>query len=47
MVAAGTKTMDALEQGIKAVAVGVKGSKPIPQELVSPLIEVLYTSFRA
>lgn len=32
--------MDALKEGIKAVAVGVSGSKPIPEDLVSPLIQV-------
>lgn len=32
--------MDALKDGIKAVAVGVSGSKPIPEDLVSPLIQV-------
>lgn len=39
MVSASSQTMDALEEGIKAVAVGVSGSKPIPDELVSPLIQ--------
>lgn len=32
--------MDCLKEGIKAVAVGVSGSKPIPEDLVSPLIQV-------
>lgn len=36
--------MDALKEGIKAVAVGVSGSKPIPEDLVSPLIQVHATS---
>lgn len=40
MVAASSQTMDALKEGIKAVAVGVSGSKPIPEDLVSPLIQV-------
>ena len=33
-------TMDVLKEGIKAVAVGVGGSKPIPEDLVAPLIQV-------
>lgn len=33
-------TMDVLKEGIKAVAVGVGGSKPIPEHLVAPLIQV-------
>ncbi|CAM9806230.1 unnamed protein product [Scytosiphon promiscuus] len=41
MVSAGPATMDALRDGIKAVAVGVSGSKPIPEELVSPLIQAI------
>lgn len=41
MVSASPKIMDVLGEGIKAVAVGVKGSKPIPESLVAPLIEVL------
>lgn len=40
MVSAGPTTMDTLRDGIKAVAVGVSGSKPIPEDLVSPLIQV-------
>lgn len=32
--------MDVLGEGIKAVAVGVSGSKPIPDNLVDPLIRV-------
>ena len=41
MVAFGLQeTMDALRGGIKAVAVGVSGSKPIPEDLVDPLIQV-------
>lgn len=42
MVAAGPATtiMDVLKDGIKAVAVGVSGSKPIPGDLVVPLIQV-------
>ncbi|CAM9689873.1 unnamed protein product [Pylaiella littoralis] len=41
MVSASPKTMEALEEGIKAVAVGVKGSKPIPEGLVAPLIQAI------
>lgn len=33
-------TMTVLREGIKAVGVGVKGSKPIPDELVDPLAQV-------
>lgn len=33
-------TMKLLRDGIKAVGVGVKGSKPIPDDLVDPLAEV-------
>lgn len=47
MVAAKTgpsATMDVLKEGIKAVAVGIGGSKPIPDELVDPLIEVCLLS---
>lgn len=41
MVSAGsTETMDVLREGIMAVAVGVSGSKPIPEDLVDPLVEV-------
>lgn len=41
MVFAGVgETMDVLGEGIKAVAVGVSGSKPIPENLVDPLIRV-------
>ncbi|CAB1100843.1 unnamed protein product [Ectocarpus sp. CCAP 1310/34] len=41
MVSAGMSTMDVLQDGIKAVAVGVSGSKPIPEDLVSPLIQAI------
>ncbi|CAN0127872.1 unnamed protein product [Ascophyllum nodosum] len=42
MVAFGLQeTMDALRGGIKAVAVGVSGSKPIPEDLVDPLIQAI------
>ncbi|CAN0124837.1 unnamed protein product [Ectocarpus sp. 6 AP-2014] len=41
MVSAGMSTMDVLKDGIKAVAVGVSGSKPIPEDLVSPLIQAI------
>lgn len=41
MVSAGpSATMDTLKEGIKAVAVGVSGSKPIAESLVAPLIQV-------
>lgn len=33
-------TMDVLKEGIKSVAVGVGGSKPVPEDLVAPLIQV-------
>lgn len=37
-------TMDVLKGGIQAVAVGVSGSKPIPEDLVAPLIKVRHVS---
>lgn len=40
-------TMDVLKEGIKAVAVGVGGSKPIPEHLVAPLIQVMAELDRA
>ena len=35
-----SETMKLLRDAIKAVGVGVKGSKPIPEELVDPLTKV-------
>lgn len=40
MVSTGTRHMEVLKDGIKAVAVGVSGSKPVPEELVKPVIQV-------
>lgn len=39
------ETMDVLGEGIKAVAVGVSGSKPIPENLIDPLIRVRVGNF--
>lgn len=37
---AASRRMEVLGDGIKAVAVGASGSKPIPDELVKPIVQV-------